>query len=129
MQTLMGRNLITVAAAFVLTLFLGWACQSQAQPRLRVQLHWQHQAQFAGFYVAQARRHFEREGLVVELVEGGPGIDPFARLKKGEVDVAVGWLGTAAKVPAELAGSYSNLTSSMLVSSGLWSFSLYFELL
>jgi NitT/TauT family transport system substrate-binding protein len=63
--------------------------------RLRVQLHWQHQAQFAGFYVAQVRRHFEREGLVVDLIEGGPGIDPFDRLKKGDVDVAVGWLGNA----------------------------------
>lgn len=63
--------------------------------RLRVQLHWKHQAQFAGFYVAQVRRHFEREALAVDLIEGGPGIDPFTRLKKGEVDVAIGWLGNA----------------------------------
>jgi NitT/TauT family transport system substrate-binding protein len=95
MRALTGPTTIQIAASLVLTLLLGWACQSQAQPRLRVQLHWQHQAQFAGFYVAQARRHFEREGLVINVVEGGPGIDPFARLKKGEVDVAVGWLGNA----------------------------------
>ena len=117
MQALTGRTLIAVAAAFVLSLFLGWACQSQAQPRLRVQLHWQHQAQFAGFYIAQARLHFEREGLAVELVEGGPGIDPFARLKKGEVDVAVGWLGNALMHSRE--GPHIRHVAQIFAQSGL----------
>ena len=66
-----------------------------ADDRLRVQLLWEHQSQFAGFYVADARRHFESAGLDVELIEGGPGINPIKALQSGKADVAVSWLSNA----------------------------------
>ena len=59
---------------------------------LRVQLLWTHQTQFAGYYVAEARTSQARDAMAIELVEGGPGINQFDRLTKGEVDVAMGWL-------------------------------------
>ncbi len=62
---------------------------------LTVQLLWEHQSQFAGFYVADARRHFENQGLDVKLIPGGPGINPIDRLQAGEVDVAMAWLSGA----------------------------------
>lgn len=62
---------------------------------LRVQLLWYHQSQFAGFYVAQARKHFENEGLSVELIEGGTDINPIKSLQDGKADVAISWLGNA----------------------------------
>jgi NitT/TauT family transport system substrate-binding protein len=65
------------------------------KPVLRVQLLWEHQSQFAGFYVARARRHFEAEGIDVELIPGGPGINPIEELQAGRADVAVSWLGNA----------------------------------
>ncbi len=66
-----------------------------ADDRLRVQLLWEHQSQFAGFYVADARRHFESAGLDVKLIEGGPGINPIEALQSGKADVAVSWLSNA----------------------------------
>lgn len=57
-----------------------------------MQLLWTHQAQFAGYYVADARGYYRREGLKVSLVPGGPGIAPLERLERGEVDIALAWL-------------------------------------
>ena len=62
---------------------------------IRVQLAWMHQSQFAGFYVAQVRKHFENQGLHVTLVEGGPNINPITELQEGRADIAVAWLGNA----------------------------------
>lgn len=62
---------------------------------IRVQLAWMHQSQFAGFYVAQVRKHFENQGLHVTLIEGGPNINPIVELQEGRADVAVSWLGNA----------------------------------
>lgn len=68
---------------------------SQATPVLRVQLLWYHQAQFAGLYMAQARKYFEAEGLQVILVEGGEGINPITELQSGRVDLALSCLSNA----------------------------------
>jgi NitT/TauT family transport system substrate-binding protein len=99
-----------------------------ATETLRVQLQWYHQSQFAGIYVAEARRHFENAGLRVEVVQGGTGIDPLARLQEREVDIAVGWLanawkhGSAGDVPvtniAQLTAS-SSLVVLCRLSSGV----------
>lgn len=62
---------------------------------LRVQLLWSHQAQFAGLYMAQARRYFEAEGLTVQLIEGGEGINPIVELQAGRVDLALSWMSNA----------------------------------
>jgi len=69
---------------------------------LKVQLLWYHQSQFAGLYVAQARKHFEAEGLEVEFLEGGAGINPLAVLQRGEADIALSWFSNAwQRSPAE----------------------------
>jgi NitT/TauT family transport system substrate-binding protein len=92
------------AIATVALLLLGaigpvWAesvKQHSAKPTtLKVQLQWAHQGQFAGFYVAQARRYFEAEGLSVELIAGGPGINPIKELQAGKADIAVAWFNNA----------------------------------
>ena len=57
-----------------------------------LQLPWTQQAQFAGSYVADARRFDQREGLDVSIMPGGPAIAPLDRLQRGEADVAVAWL-------------------------------------
>lgn len=80
-----------LASATTLLAVMSWAAPVLAQP-LRVQLSWQHQAQFAGYYVADARRFYQREGLEVSITPGGPGIAPLERLQRGEADIAVAWL-------------------------------------
>ncbi len=87
--------IVLLALACWLSASVAWA-QTQATPqKLRVQLLWSHQAQFAGWYMAEARKHFERLGLAVEILPGGPDVDPMQVLKEGRADMAVAWLGGA----------------------------------
>ena len=79
-----------VLLALLLALLPGPA-RAEPEP-LRVQLLWYHQAQFAGFYVAEALGLYEAKGLSVEFIEGGPGRDPLQALAAGTADVAVSWL-------------------------------------
>ena len=54
-----------------------------------VQLKWVHQAQFAGFYVAQEKGYYARENIKVSFLEGGPGIDNAEVLLSGRARFAV----------------------------------------
>ena len=61
-----------------------------SQPeKVRLQLKWRHQFQFAGYYAAVDKGYFSDEGLEVTLVEGRPGIIPAQTLARGEADFAV----------------------------------------
>jgi NitT/TauT family transport system substrate-binding protein len=75
------------------------AC-AQPTDRVRVQLNWYNQAQFAGLYVAQRHGFYERERIAIELIEGGPGINPAEVLSAGKADVAVTWLSAAIEARA-----------------------------
>jgi NitT/TauT family transport system substrate-binding protein len=59
---------------------------------LRLQLKWEPQAQFAGYYLAQARGFYAAEGLDVEIVPGGPDIVPEAVVAAGDAEVGITWL-------------------------------------
>jgi len=54
-----------------------------------VQLKWIHQAQFAGFYVAEYQGFYEQEGLHVVFVPGGVGVDIFGAVTSGDADFSV----------------------------------------
>jgi NitT/TauT family transport system substrate-binding protein len=43
---------------------------------VRLQLQWVPQAQFAGYFAADALGYYEEEGLDVELIDGGPDVIP-----------------------------------------------------
>ncbi|MFP4088455.1 MAG: ABC transporter substrate-binding protein [Desulfobacteraceae bacterium] len=45
--------------------------QPQTMEKVRLQLKWQHQAQFAGFYMARERGYYEQENIQVTFIEGG----------------------------------------------------------
>jgi diguanylate cyclase (GGDEF)-like protein/PAS domain S-box-containing protein len=57
--------------------------------KIRLQLKWRHQFQFAGYYAAAAQGYFREEGLEVEIMEGAPGLAPASRLLSGEAEFAV----------------------------------------
>ena len=57
---------------------------------VRVQLKWFHQFQFAGFYAAIEKGYFQEAGLDVELIEGGPTIDPTQVVTSGGAEFGVG---------------------------------------
>ncbi len=84
---LTAPRLAAIVAAIV---FVSGACvRADVTAPLRVQLRWLHQAQFAGYYVAEANTSRGLGDSEFELVAGGPGISPLGRLVKGEVDVAI----------------------------------------
>lgn len=55
-----------------------------------LQLKWLHQAQFAGYYVAEDAGYYAEAGLDVDIRVGGPGVDPEVAVATGEADFAQG---------------------------------------
>lgn len=83
--------------ALILFILAGWcswiAPACQALERVSFRLHWVHQAQFAGYYLAQDLGLYRDAGLEVELRPGGPGqTNPLDDLAQGKVDFASSWL-------------------------------------
>ncbi|MGQ0564541.1 MAG: ABC transporter substrate-binding protein [Gemmobacter sp.] len=60
-----------------------------------LQLKWVTQAQFAGYYVAQAKGFYEEEGLTVTIKPGGPDIAPTQVIAGGGADVVIDWMPSA----------------------------------
>jgi NitT/TauT family transport system substrate-binding protein len=89
---------VVLALAAALTLLA--AAPARANDALRLHLYWKHQAQFAGYYMAQSRGYYSQAGLDVIFVESGPGIQPLLRLAKGDVDLSIGWLPQALEARA-----------------------------
>ncbi len=58
--------------------------------KVRMQLRWHHQYQFAGYYAAKYKGYYEQAGFDVEIVAGGPDIQPVPELLAGRADFAEG---------------------------------------
>jgi NitT/TauT family transport system substrate-binding protein len=68
---------------------------AQAAPaptQVTLQLKWVTQAQFAGYYVAQAKGYYRDQGLEVTLKPGGPDITPAQEVAAGHAEFGVSWL-------------------------------------
>ena len=57
-----------------------------------LQLQWLTQAQFGGYYLAEANGYWEELGLDVEIVPGAVDIVPQDVLAAGDVDFAIAWV-------------------------------------
>lgn len=75
-------------------LFAAMAGGAQAED-VTLQLKWVTQAQFAGYYVAQAKGFYEEEGLNVTIKPGGPDLAPPQVIAGGGADVIVEWMPAA----------------------------------
>ena len=73
----------------------GLATQASAADKLTLQLKWVADAQFAGYYVAQAKGLYTAAGLDVTIKPGGPDINPSQVIAGGGADVVVDWLPSA----------------------------------
>jgi signal transduction histidine kinase len=58
--------------------------------QVRLRLKWLHQFQFAGFYMAKERGLYAAAGLDVDILEGGPSVDPASSVLAGEAEFGVG---------------------------------------
>jgi NitT/TauT family transport system substrate-binding protein len=82
------KKLITAA-------FLAAMASGANAEDVKLQLKWVTQAQFAGYYVAQAKGFYEEEGLNVTILPGGPDIAPTQVIAGGGADVVIDWMPSA----------------------------------
>ncbi len=71
------------------------AFAAEAQDKVTLQLKWVTQAQFAGYYVAQAQGFYAEENLDVTILPGGPDIAPAQVIAGGGADVVLDWMPSA----------------------------------
>jgi NitT/TauT family transport system substrate-binding protein len=81
--------------AMIAALCLTSAAPADAGDPLVLQLKWLPDAQFAGYFVAEAKGFYKDAGLDVTIRPGGPDINPSQILASGGADVAVDWLASA----------------------------------
>jgi NitT/TauT family transport system substrate-binding protein len=80
--------------AVMLALIPAASAQDGLTP-VSVVLKWVPQAQFAGYYAAEAMGFYEEEGLDVTIVPAGVDINPQQLLASGEAEFIVDWMGNA----------------------------------
>lgn len=79
--------LITAATLLLASVGPGWAMD-----RVTVQLHANHQAEFAGFYAAIDAGIYRDHGLEVTINPGSAAIHSLTKVERGEADFATAWL-------------------------------------
>jgi NitT/TauT family transport system substrate-binding protein len=77
------------------TMAVGLCSAAHAADPLTLQLKWVTQAQFAGYYVAQAKGFYKAANLDVTIKPGGPDINPEQVIAGGGADVVVDWMPSA----------------------------------
>jgi NitT/TauT family transport system substrate-binding protein len=82
-----------IGATALAALMAGSAMASAENVTL--QLKWVTQAQFAGYYVAEAKGFYKDAGLDVTIKPGGPDIAPEQVIAGGGADVIVDWMPAA----------------------------------
>jgi NitT/TauT family transport system substrate-binding protein len=81
-------------AAFALAAAL-WVSTAVAQAgpdKVRLQIKWVPQAQFAGYFVALDKGYYADENLDVTIVPGGPDIIPEQQVTNGQAEFGVDWV-------------------------------------
>jgi NitT/TauT family transport system substrate-binding protein len=61
----------------------------------KLMLQWMPQSQFAGIYVAEEKGFYEKSGVLLEILRGGPDRDGLREMKAGRIDFVQTWLSTA----------------------------------
>jgi len=72
--------------------------------KVRLQLQWFTQAQFAGYIAAVDKGYYKDAGLDVEILEGGTDIVPQTQLAQGQADYAIAWVPKALQSREQGAG-------------------------
>ncbi|MBV8395927.1 MAG: ABC transporter substrate-binding protein [Actinobacteria bacterium] len=83
---------VAAAAVAAVTAFSAGAGASTKLTKVTFQLKWVTQAQFAGYYAAQAQGYYKQAGLDVNLKVGGPNITPETVVVGGGADLGLDWL-------------------------------------
>jgi NitT/TauT family transport system substrate-binding protein len=84
-----GLIIIIVAILYAAVIPSGCTGVKTPPDEVTLQLKWVHQAQFAGFYVAQSKGYYAQENINVTFLEGGQDIDITENIISGKADFAV----------------------------------------
>jgi NitT/TauT family transport system substrate-binding protein len=82
-----GSSTATTASGGVATSAGGGALKT-----VKLQLQWFTQAQFAGYFAAVDQGFYKKQGLDVQILEGGVDIVPQTVLAQGNADFAIAWV-------------------------------------
>jgi NitT/TauT family transport system substrate-binding protein len=95
-----GRRLFAVAL-FMIVALVAAACgsdddggsggggQANAPAKIKVQLSWIPDAQFAGYIIARDKGFYKEENLEVELLPGGPNVNAVQQVVTGAADMTI----------------------------------------
>jgi len=72
--------------------------------KVKLQLQWFTQAQFAGYFAAVDQGFYKDAGLDVDILEGGTDIVPQTQLAQGKADYAIAWVPKALQSREQGAG-------------------------
>jgi len=87
--------------------------QSLAVENVRMVLQWEHQSQFAGYYIALDKGFYQDENLDVTLLSGGPDVNPLQLIQNGQVDFCSTMLATV--LQARLNGQTDPVLLSQII--------------
>src|ERR671932_63032 len=82
---------VVVVASVVAAGFAAAGTSSSKATKVTLQLKWVAQAQFAGYYAAQAKGYYKQAGLDVKLKLGGPDISPEQVVLGGGAEFGINW--------------------------------------
>jgi len=93
----MKFDLISRLTFLLFALFMMMGCGTQPADsqvtlpasNVSLQLEWVHQAEFAGYYVANQEGLYSANGLEVKMISGGPTVNPIDKVALKEVDFAI----------------------------------------
>jgi PAS domain S-box-containing protein len=56
---------------------------------IKLQLKWNHQFQFAGYYAGQLKGYYREEGINIQILEGSKDISPIDMINSGKADFGI----------------------------------------
>ena len=78
-----------VLALLALVLLFPAGCGGSDKAKVTLQLNWYHEAEFVGYYIADAKGFYKDQGLDVTILEGGPGTPARDQVVNGAATFAV----------------------------------------
>lgn len=99
--TILFRVFFLFASISVTTFSFPGSSSAAELKKLRFLPQWQPQAQFAGYYVAKDKGIYEKYGIDLIMMRGGPDSPPSMMLAKGKTDITTIFLSEAIQKRAE----------------------------
>lgn len=90
-----------ILAIFASSLPGGCGSSEKNLEGVTLQLNWYHEAEFVGYYMADAMGFYEDENINVNIIEGGPQIAARLRILDGRADFAIASFNEQQKLLAE----------------------------